>query len=334
MNAILLSDKNEEKVRQVYTAQHLRRLNTLVELPDRVYKKEEILSERESFGKVRYLFSTWGMPVFEKDEIREIFPNLEAVFYAAGSVQRFARPFLELGIPVFSAWAANGIPVAEYTFAQIILGLKGFYQTSRIFKEEGHSAAKKALKHFPGSYDCKVGLIGAGMIGKLVIEKLKDLNVKILVFDPFLPDEKAAELGVEKADLNTLFSSCSVVSNHLANNDATKGMLKKEHFSAMLPYATFLNTGRGSQIVEEDLISVLSERSDLTAVLDVTYPEPPEENSPFYTLPNVILTPHVAGSIGNEVRRMTDYIFEETEAFLSGKPTRYAVTLEMLETMA
>lgn len=334
MNAILLSEKSEEKVRQVYTEKHLLRLNELVELPDRVYKKEEILSERESFGKVRYLFSTWGMPIFEKDEIREIFPNLEAVFYAAGSVQRFARPFLELGIPVFSAWAANGIPVAEYTFAQIILGLKGFYQTARIFKEEGHSAAKKALKHFPGNYDCKVGLLGAGMIGKLVIEKLKDLNVKTLVFDPFLPDEKATELGVEKADLNTLFSSCSVVSNHLANNDATKGMLKKEHFSAMLPYATFLNTGRGAQIVEEDLIYVLTERPDLTAVLDVTDPEPPEENSPFYTLPNVILTPHVAGSIGNEVRRMTDYIIEEAEAFLAGKPTRYAVSLKMLETMA
>lgn len=334
MNAILLSDKKEEKVRQVYTEKHLLRLGELVEIPDRVYKKEEILSERETFNKVRYLFSTWGMPVFEKDEIREIFPDLEAVFYAAGSVQRFARPFLELGIPVFSAWAANGIPVAEYTFAQIILGLKGFYQTSRIFKAEGHSAAKKALQHFPGSYDCRVGLIGAGMIGKLVIEKLKALKVKTLVFDPFLPDEKAAELGVEKADLDTLFSSCTVVSNHLANNDETKGMLKKEHFSAMLPYATFLNTGRGAQIVEEDLICVLTERSDLTAVLDVTDPEPPEENSPFYTLPNVILTPHVAGSIGNEVRRMTDYIIEEAEAFLAGKPTRYAVTLKMLETMA
>ncbi len=334
MNAILLSDKNEKRVRSVYTEEHLHRLSRLVDIPHQIYKKEEILAHREHFGEVRFIFSTWGMPVFEKEEIRRIFPKLEAVFYAAGSVQKFARPFLDLGIPVFSAWAANGIPVAEYTFAQIILGMKGFYQTSRLFKEEGHLAAKTALKNYPGNYDCSVGLIGAGMIGKLVIKKLKDLKVKTLVFDPFLSDGKAAELGVEKVDLDTLFSTCQVVSNHLANNEQTRGMLKKEHFSAMLPYATFLNTGRGAQIVEEDLICVLTERPDLTAVLDVTYPEPPEEKSPFYSLPNVILTPHIAGSTGNEVRRMTDYIIEEAEAFLNGTPTRYAVTLEMLETMA
>lgn len=334
MNAILIAGKNEAKVRQVYTADHLSRLSKLVEIPDRVYQKEDVLANEKSFDKVRFLFSTWGMPVFEKEEIQRIFPKLEAVFYAAGSVQRFARPFLELGIPVFSAWAANGIPVAEYTFAQIVLGTKGFYQTARLFKEDGHLAAKVALKSYPGNYDCKVGLLGAGMIGKLVIEKLKALKVKTLVFDPFLPDEKAEELGVEKADLHTLFSTCQVVSNHLANNDATKGMLKEEHFSTMLPCATFLNTGRGAQVVEADLISVLASRPDLTAVLDVTFPEPPEENSPLYTLPNVILTPHIAGSTGNEVRRMTDYIIEEAESFLAGKPTRYSVTLEMLETMA
>ncbi len=334
MNAILLSDGNEKRVRSVYTEEHLHRLSHLVDIPLCIYKKEEILAQRESFGEVRFIFSTWGMPVFEKEEIRRIFPKLEAVFYAAGSVQKFARPFLELGIRVFSAWAANGIPVAEYTFAQITLGMKGFFQTSRLFKEKGKSEARKCLRYYPGNYDSSVGLIGAGMIGKLVAQKLKTLNVKTLVFDPFLSDEKAMELGVEKVELDTLFSSCQVVSNHLANNEQTRGMLKREHFEAMLPYATFLNTGRGAQVVEEDLIAVLKEREDLTAVLDVTFPEPPVEGSDFYTLPNVILTPHIAGSEGNEVRRMTDFILEEARAFLGGKPTRYQVSLEMLETMA
>lgn len=334
MNAILLSDKNEGRVRKVYTAEHLSRLSRLFEIPDRVYSKEDVLREKGSFGEVRCIFSTWGMPEFDKEEIRAIFPKLEALFYAAGSVQRFARPFLEEGVHVFSAWAANGIPVAEYTFAQITLGMKGFYQTSRIFKEKGRKAAKECFSHFPGNYGATVGIIGAGMIGKLVIEKLRALNVNTMVFDPFLPDEKARELGVEKTDLTTLFSSCQVLSNHLANNEQTRGMLRKEHFSAMLPYATFLNTGRGAQVVEEDLIAVLKEREDLTAVLDVTFPEPPEDGSDFYTLPNVILTPHIAGSEGNEVQRMTDYMIEEAVSFLTGKPVRYEVSLEMLKTMA
>ena len=334
MNAIILSDKKEKSVRAVYTSEHFARLSHLVKIPDRIYKKEDILAEKGAFTDVRFIFSTWGMPIFEKEEISEIFPNLEAVFYAAGSVQRFARPFLELGIHVFSAWAANGIPVAEYTLAQITLAMKGFFQTGRIFKEKGHTEAKSCIQHFPGNYGASVGLIGAGMIGKMVIEKLRALKVKTLVFDPFLSDEKANELGVEKVDLSTLFSSCQVVSNHLANNPQTQGMLKKEHFAAMLPYATFLNTGRGAQVVEEDLISVLKDRPDLFAVLDVTFPEPPAEDSEFYTLPNVILTPHIAGSLGNEVQRMTDFIIEEADSFLAGKPTRYEVSLKMLETMA
>ena len=106
----------------------------------------------------------------------------------------------------------------------------------------------------------------------------------------FLP-EKAAELGVTKASMETIFAECSAVSNHLADNDQTKGMLNKALFEKMPPYATFINTGRGAQVVEEDLIQVLRSRPDLTAVLDVTFPEPPVEGSPLYELPNCVLPP-------------------------------------------
>jgi phosphoglycerate dehydrogenase-like enzyme len=180
----------------------------------------------------------------------------------------------------------------------------------------------------------KIGIIGAGMIGKMVISKLKDYRLEALVFDPFLPEETAAQLGVKKVTLLELFRECQVVSNHLANNDQTKGMLDGKLFESMLPYATFINTGRGAQVVEQDLIRVLKDRPDLTAILDVTYPEPPEPESPLYTLENCILTPHIAGSSGNEVRRMGEYMKEEFQSFLQGNPCRYEVTLEMLETMA
>ncbi len=102
----------------------------------------------------------------------------------------------------------------------------------------------------------------------------------------------------------------------------------------MLPYATFINTGRGAQVEEADLIKVLKERPDLTALLDVTFPEPPESDSAFYTLPNCILTPHIAGSTGNEVRRMGEYMKAEYEKLIRNEPCQYEVTLEMLETMA
>ena len=172
------------------------------------------------------------------------------------------------------------------------------------------------------------------MIGKLVINMLKSYNLEVLVFDPFLPDEKAAALGVKKVGLETLFKECQVVSNHLANNEQTKGMLDGRLFETMLTNATFINTGRGAQVVEADLIKVLKARPDLTALLDVTLPEPPESDSEFYTLPNCILTPHIAGSSGNEVRRMGEYMKEEYEKLIQNRPCRYEVTLEMLKTMA
>ena len=98
--------------------------------------------------------------------------------------------------------------------------------------------------------------------------------------------------------------------------------------------ATFLNTGRGAQVVEADLVRALREAPDRTAVLDVTFPEPPAADSPLNALPNVFLTPHIAGSKGREVERMGAYMAEECARWLSGAPTPYEVTLPMLETMA
>ena len=294
-----------------------------------VFCKEDILMG--GFEEVRYVFSTWGMPAFTQQEIRQFLPSLQAVFYGAGTVQAFARPFLNCGVKVFSAWAANAVPVAEYTVAQIVLANKGFFITMRY---TDRMAANGLTKMHPGNYDVAVGIIGAGMIGKLVIQMLKAYRLEVLVFDPFLPDEKARELGVEKVSLETLFTRCQVVSNHLANNAQTKGMLTGALFEKMRPYATFINTGRGAQVVEEDLIRALRQRPDLMAILDVTDPEPPVAGSPLYELPNCILTPHIAGSLGNEVRRMGRYMEEEYDCYLQGKPCRYEVTLEMLETMA
>ena len=172
------------------------------------------------------------------------------------------------------------------------------------------------------------------MIGKLVIKMLKAYNLNVIVFDPFLPDEKAEELGVEKCGLSELFSRAFVVSNHLANNAQTVGMLNYECFSKMRENAVFINTGRGAQVVEDDLVRILSERPDLTALLDVTYPEPPVNGHPFYTLPNCLLTPHIAGSAGDEVSRMGEYMLEEYTLYIEGNPCKYEVSMEMLETMA
>ncbi len=333
MKSIFLCEEAHTPER-VYSADTLDLLKEKAGLESTVYSRDTLESCKEAFSDTEYIFSTWGMTKLSESEIERYFPKLKCVFYAAGTVQYFARPFLNKGIKVFSAWAANAVPVAEYTVAQIVLANKGFFLTSRLQSTGETEKASIEKEKYPGNYSGTVGIIGAGMIGKLVIEMLKSYSIRVKVFDPFLPDSKAQELGVTKCSLDEIFSTCFVVSNHLANNKETQGMLKKEHFQAMLPYASFINTGRGAQVVEADLAEVLLDRPDLTALLDVTEPEPPEKGHAFYTLPNCILTPHIAGSSGKEVNRMAEYMADEYLRFTGNEPCRYEVTLKMLETMA
>lgn len=333
MKAIFLCEKNE-KIFHVFGDQTVRKLQELVTIDKTVYTKADLLKEPGRFSDVELLFSTWGMPSLDENEIKLCLPSLKCVFYGAGTVQSFARPFLGCGVKVFSAWAANAVPVAEMTVAQIILSNKGYFLTNRLYHTQGKRVAGGAFKKCNGNYGETVGIIGAGMIGKLVIRMLKQYKIRVLVFDPFLSDEKAEELGVEKCGLEELFERSFTVSNHLANNEQTKRMLHYDLFRRMRENAVFINTGRGAQVVEDDLVRVLRERPDLTALLDVTEPEPPIQGHPFYTLPNCLLTPHIAGSAGDEVGRMGEYMLAECKAYLNGEDCRYEVSEKMLETMA
>ncbi|MBO5701665.1 MAG: hydroxyacid dehydrogenase [Clostridia bacterium] len=329
MKTIFLCDK-KSNIEKVYAES----FDSLPEVERTVYSASDLLTEPTKFEEVEYVFSTWGMPSLTEEQIKSCLPSLKCVFYAAGSVQPFARPFLACGVKVFSAWAANAVPVVEYTLAQIILANKGFFAHSREMKKGNREAGKVMKASYPGNYGENVGIIGVGMIGSQVAERLKDYKLKVLAFDPFLSDERAESLGIKKASLEEIFATCRVVSNHMANNEQTKGMLDYKYFSKMMPYSTFINTGRGAQVVEDDLVRVLTERPDVTAILDVTYPEPPAEGHAFYSLPNCFLTPHIAGSLMNETHRMAEYIIEEYERFISGERCLYEVSEKMLETMA
>jgi phosphoglycerate dehydrogenase-like enzyme len=102
----------------------------------------------------------------------------------------------------------------------------------------------------------------------------------------------------------------------------------------MKPGATFINTARGAVVREQEMIAVLQQRPDLFAVLDVTYPEPPEPDSPLYTLPNVVLTPHIAGAMGVECNRMGRYMVEELKRYLRGDSLEWGITREMARVLA
>ena len=334
MKAIFLANR-KQSVDYVYSEDAKARLRSLVDIDtDKVYSQEDLEENPDAFGDVDFIFSTWSMPAMTEEEIAECFPSLKAIFYAAGSVQPFAKPFMAKGVKIFSAWAANAVPVAEYTVAQIILACKGFFRACTLASQNKRKEAAAHSKSCPGNYGCKIGLIGVGMIGSMVAERLKGFNLKVLAFDPFCSEEKAKKLGVELCTLEKLFSECQVVSNHLANNPQTVGMLNYDLFKLMKPNAAFINTGRGAQVVEPDLAKALSEKPDAIAILDVTYPEPIQDGNPLLALDNVYLTPHIAGSQSDEVHRMAEYMRDEFLSFTGGLPTKYEVSEKMLETMA
>ena len=333
--AVFLAEAPAAQIDRVYPADLKERIAHLVELhPVPVgrhnFREPAIAAVLKD---VDIAFSTWGMPAFTSEEIADALPNLRAVLSGAGSVQWCARPLLSRGIQVSSAWVANGVPVSQFTLAQILLANKGYYQSAARCKADYRDAGTYS-GNFPGNYRTRIGLLGVGAIGTMVAELLKPFGFEVLVFDPYLSEEKAAALHVRRTSLEEIFATCQTISNHLANLPATVGILHAAHFNAMRPNATFINTGRGAQVVEADLAAALAAEPGRTAVLDVTWPEPITPDSPLHGLPNVFLTPHIAGSSGQEVVRMGEWMIGECERLLRGEALQYGVTERMLETMA
>lgn len=317
----------ERNLDRVYGGGRKQRIESLCDVFSEVVSGECFDEINDKLVDVDVVFSTWGMPNLSPEQIARM-PKLKAVFYSAGSVQSFARPFLTSGVKVFSAWAANAIPVAEFTVACIIFGLKQAYPALR---DKAIDGSGQRSAEIIGVYDTTVGIISLGMIGRKVCELLKNFNVNVIAYDPFVSDDAFDELNVARVELDELFNKSEVVSLHTPNLESTKGMITGEHFKQMKNNATFINTARGAVIQQDEMIKVMKNRPDLSAHLDVVSPG---ANDILAELPNVYLTPHIAGSLGNECWRMADYMIEEFIAWRDNKPTRFEVTLPMLETMA
>ncbi len=264
--------------------------------------------------EVETIFSTWYMPLFTEYEVMQQFPALKSIYYAAGTVEYFAAPFLKNNVRIFSASDANSIPVAEFVTSQIVLANKGYFQAQKGYKwpiwKRGFNNVRKESELKFGNYGAKVGIIGCGAIGSKIVELLKPYSLSVIVHDPFLSEERIKLLGVEKSSLEHLFSSCDVVSNHLPDNRETKNIINYNLLSLMKPTATFINTGRGNQVVEKDLAKVMRKNHNMCALLDVTSHEPLFPWSPLYFCKNVFLTPHIAGSLSNEFVRMVEYMIQ------------------------
>lgn len=295
--------------------------------------REAVQSDPSVLAFVDVVLSGWGGPLMD-DAFLAAAPNLKLVLYGAGSVKGIVtESFWKRGIRLSSAYAANAVPVAEYTLSQILFCLKHGWHYALAIKRE-QAWVRKDHGAPPGGYGSTVGLISLGMIGRRVCRMLKDYDLRVLAYDPFVTDAEARELGAERVGLDELFRRSDVVSLHTPWLKETENMIRRNHFEAMKQGASFINTARGAIVCEPEMIGALQRRPDLFAVLDVTYPEPPAAGSPLYTLPNVALTPHIAGSMGAECTRMGRYMVEEFDRFLAGQRLEWEITEELAKRLA
>lgn len=308
---------------------HLKRLQAVFDIdPDQVARDFTDPVTAARLGEVEAIITGWGAPRIDPAMLEEA-PRLRAVLHAAGSVKGLVAPAAyERGVVVSSAQTANALPVAEYTLTAILMVGKDLVGLRDRFRAERAFAIGQDHPHL-GNFGRTVGVIGASKIGRRVIELLRPFDFDVLVADPYLDADEAKRLGVRQVDLDELIAEADIVSIHAPDLPETRRLINAERLAAMKDGAVLINTARGELVDTEALIAELR-RGRISAVIDVTTPEPLPPASPLFEMPNVFLTPHIAGSQGNELARMGLYIVEEAERLAAGEPLVHTVDHETL----
>lgn len=296
--------------------------------PDKDFLTDD--SVRRALAEVDVLLTGWGCPPITP-EVLDAAPRLKAIIHAAGSVKGFVDPSaFDRGIQVSSAVVANALPVAEFTVATIVLSGKRAFRLGAEYKLSKH---RPDPSHVPGNYGTTVGLLGASRIGRMVAERLRAFDLEVLISDPYLSAAEAAALGAELVDLDTLFSQSDILSVHAPLLPETVGLVDARLLALLKDGSVLINTARG-RIIDAAALEHECRTGRIDAILDVTDPEPLRPDSPLLELPNVFLTPHLAGAVGNEVARLGDLAVSEMERFASGAPLQHVISSNELGRIA
>jgi phosphoglycerate dehydrogenase-like enzyme len=280
---------------------------------------------------VDVLITGWGCPWIGAAELGAM-PRLRAIVHAGGTVKSHVGPDVwSRGILVTTAAEANAYPVAEYTLAAILLAGKAVPELARAYA--GDPGFVAASRPDIGNYRRTVGIIGASRVGRRVIELLAAFDFSLLLSDPYLADDDPVLARCCRVPLEELFRRSSIVSIHAPLLPETTGMVGRRQLALMGPGAVLINTARGAIVDHDALVQAVRDKG-VRAVLDVTAPEPLPADHPLRRLPGVILTPHVAGSLGNELRRLGESAACELELLAAGRPPRSPVRRESQATMA
>jgi phosphoglycerate dehydrogenase-like enzyme len=312
----------------------LARLGAAASLGDPVAVDELISSaSRARLRTAEVLITSWGCPPLDAEAVAAA-PALRAVLHAAGSVRSHVTDAVfDRGILVTTAADANAEPVARYTLAAILWSLKKApFLAAAARRWEGWTYTDPRRSEL-SSTGRTVALVGFSRIGRRVAALLGSFpDIRILVVDPVADPAEVVAAGAEPVPLPAALPRADVLSLHAPSLPVTRRMIGTAELKALPPGATLINTARGD-LIDPAALEVAC-LGGLQAILDVTDPEPLPSSSPLYDLPNVVLTPHVAGSLGAETRLMTASALTELERYAAGLPPLTPVTAESLKVQA
>ncbi len=277
----------------------------------------------EVLAEVEVLITFWGGPLIDETVLARA-PRLNAVVHAGGSVKpHITSACWQRGIAVSSAAAANAIPVAEFALAAILLLNKDAFRLADRLGRSDPVDYKAALDHY-GNYGSVVGVVGASRVGRHLLTLLRPFSFEVLVADPFATAGEIEAVGARLVDLDELVAHCDIVSLHAPALPETHHLLDRRRLALMRDGAGVVNTSRGS-LVDIDALKDELVSGRLTAVLDVVGDDHIADDPELVALPNVFVTPHIAGSFGNELRRLGDSAVAEVERYCAGHAFQYPV---------
>jgi len=239
------------------------------------------------------------------------------------------------GIPVFYAPGRNARAVAEFTVGLIIAEYRDIARGHQALSQGIWRAELYLYDTAPHElYGQTVGLIGFGNIGRMMPGLLKPFGMRVLAYDPYVPDAVFAERGAERVyDMDDLLAGCDIVSLHARVTPETRGFIGERQFRRMKRGAYFINTARGPMVDYDALYRALADGHLAGAGLETFAMEPPPPDWPLLRLPNVTLTPHIAGCSQESVTAAAEMVSADLARWYAGQPPLHCANPEVLQSV-
>jgi phosphoglycerate dehydrogenase-like enzyme len=274
----------------------------------------------ELIDEAEIILTSWGSPIITSEMLKRA-DKLRFIGHAAGTVKnRIPKEAFGKNIRIFSAAPRIAQSVGEYCMAVLFSTLRYIND----FNQDMHSGKWNAVNakghELTGN---TIGIVAASSTAKAFISYLKPFNVELYIYDPYITEEEAENLGGTKATLSKVMQ-CPIISVHAPSIPETNNLISRELIKSIPDGAVLINSSRASVLDNDTLIEELR-KGRFTAALDVFSKEPLEENSELRNMKNVLLTPHIAGTTVEGHKSLMEAVVNDIIRTMKGEPTQFEV---------